>query len=260
MNIAEFGFGAVEAELVRILFLMVRWSAAFLVAPLFGGVAVPVQLRLVLAGALAAFTSAWVPLPPSPAALSLAALLAVAGEVVIGLAYGFALQLFFAAPVIAAEIVAGSMGVAVATSVDPASGAQSGVLGHYFTVLLTLVFLGTGGHLLWLRLVLDSFVLLPPGQAWFGGERALHVTGLAAEMFATALAICLPVTLALLLVQIATGVLSRAAPALNLFALGLPAGVLAGLAALLATAPILQDRLLDLSILAIEGIGGLATL
>ena len=55
------------------------------------------------------------------------------------------------------------------------------------------------------------------------------------------------VTLLLLLVQIVTGVLSRSAPALNLFALGLPAGVLAGLAALIVSAPLVTDQMTDLS-------------
>ena len=71
-------------------------------------------------------------------------------------------------------------------------------------------------------------------------------------MFATALAIALPATLVLLLVQLLTGVLSRSAPALNLFALGLPAGVLAGLAALIVSAPLAADRLADLSATAVE--------
>ena len=66
-------------------------------------------------------------------------------------------------------------------------------------------------------------------------------------MFATAVAIALPVTLILLLVQLAAGVLSRSAPSLNLFALGLPAGVCAGLAALIVSAPLTGDLMADLA-------------
>jgi flagellar biosynthetic protein FliR len=66
-------------------------------------------------------------------------------------------------------------------------------------------------------------------------------------MFVAAVAIALPVTLILLLVQVVTGVLSRSAPSLNLFALGLPAGVLAGIAALILAAPLLGDQLVELS-------------
>src|SRR5699024_5332924 len=86
-----------------------------------------------------------------------------------------------------------------------------------------------------------------PGETWLGAGHMARIAGFAAMMFATAVAIALPVTLILLLVQVVTGVLSRSAPALNLFALGLPAGVLAGLAALIASAPLVTDQMVDLS-------------
>ena len=71
-------------------------------------------------------------------------------------------------------------------------------------------------------------------------------------MFIAAVAIALPVTLVLLLVQLAAGVLSRSAPSLNLFSLGLPAGVLAGIAALIMVAPLMADQFTDLSEQALE--------
>ena len=181
----------------------------------------------------------------------------MAGEVLVGLALGFVLQLAFAAPAIAAEVIGGAMGMSIATSVDPVNGAHSPVIGQYFSVLLVLVFLGLGAHLQWLALVVDSYQAFPPGQTWLGPERLGVLTGFATTMFATALAIALPATLVLLLVQLATGVLSRSAPALNLFALGLPAGVLAGLAALIVSAPLAADRLADLSADAVEASAGL---
>ena len=76
-------------------------------------------------------------------------------------------------------------------------------------------------------------------------------------MLVCAVSIALPVTLILLLVQMLTGIISRSAPSLNLFALGLPAGVLTGLAALVVTAPLLTDRLTDLSAAAVEQAGAL---
>ncbi|MDE2412801.1 MAG: flagellar biosynthetic protein FliR, partial [Sphingomonadales bacterium] len=78
-------------------------------------------------------------------------------------------------------------------------------------------------------------------------DRIAMLAGFAGDMFIAAVAIALPVTLVLLLVQVLTGVLSRSAPALNLFALGLPAGVLAGLAALIVAAPLAADQFGDLS-------------
>lgn len=252
-----FGFGAIEAELWRLLFLMTRIGAALLAAPFFGAGTVPVQLRVAIAGALAVMVSAWLPVQVPPALLSVPGMLALLSEVLIGLALGFVLQLCFAAPVIAAEQIGGAMGLSLATAVDPVSGAQSPALGQYFTVLLTLIFLGLGGHLRFLELVIESYRTFPPGTAWFAAERMEQVAAFGSDMFVAALAIALPVTLVLLLVQILTGVISRSAPALNLFALGLPLGVLAGLAALILAVPLVIEQFGDLSAQGLDQAGSL---
>jgi flagellar biosynthetic protein FliR len=252
VNAIDFGFGAVEGELWRLVFAMTRIGAALLAAPLFGAAAVPMQLRVAISAALAVLVSAWVPFAAPPSLFSLAGFLAVAGEALVGLALGFVLQLSFAAPVIAAEQIGGAMGLSMASAADPVSGARAPALGQYFTVVLTLIFLGLGGHLTWLRLVVESYGAFPPGAAWLGPERLALVAAFASQMFVAALAIALPVTLVLLLVQVLSGVLSRSAPSLNLFALGLPAGVLAGLAALILAAPLSVDQLTELSAEALD--------
>ncbi len=253
----NFGFGALEAEFWRLLFVMTRIGAAMVAAPLFGMSGVPPQVRVIATGAIAVMICAWMPVQAPPALLSLAGMVIVAGEVLVGLSLGFILQMAFAAPVIAAELIGGSMGMSMATSVDPNSGAQSPALGQYFTVVITLIFLALGGHLQWLSLVVESYKVFPPGETWLGAERFAEIAGFAATMFATAVAIALPVSMILLVVQVVTGVLSRSAPALNLFALGLPAGVLAGIAALIVSAPILTDQVTELSATAIGATAGL---
>lgn len=251
----DFGFGALEAELWKLVFLMTRIGAALLAAPFFSAAAVPVQLRVAITGAIAVLVSTWVPVSVPPALFSLAGLMAVFAEVLVGLALGFVLQLSFAAPVLAAEQIGGAMGMSIASSADPVNGTHSPILGQYFTVMLTLVFLGLGAHLTWLRLVVESYTVFPPGNAWLGPDQLERIVGFAGEMFVAAVAIALPVTLVLMLVQIASGVLSRSAPALNLFALGLPAGILAGLAALIAVAPLYADQFATLSEEAVQQAG-----
>lgn len=246
MNV-DFGFGPVEAEFWRLLFVMTRIGAALLAAPLFGTTSVPPQIRVVAAGAIAVLICAWTNVQAPPALFSVAGLLSIAGEVLVGLTLGFVLQLSFAAPVIAAEVIGGGMGMNMAMAVDPTSGTQSPALGQYFMIVLTLVFLALGAHLQWFALVVDSYKAFPPGHTWLGAERFAMVAGFATRMFVTAVTMALPVTLVLLIVQIVTGVLSRSAPALNLFSLGLPAGVLGGLAALLLATPVLTDLVTQLS-------------
>lgn len=252
MILPDFGFGGIEDQLWMLLFVMIRCGAAMLAAPIFGAAGVPVQVRIVLAGALGVFILAWVPVTVPQDLFSLPGAVTIAGEVLIGLAMGFVLQLTFAAPVIGAELISGTMGMAIATAIDPNSGSQSGALGQYFGIVLTLVFLAVGGHLLWLDLVIESYRSLPPGAGAFRPEDGAQIAAFAARMFATGLAIALPVTLVLLLVQLATGVVSRSAPSLNLFALGLPAGILAGLVALIISFPLMTDRFVELSRAGIE--------
>lgn len=247
----HFGFGALEAEFWRMIFVMTRIGAALLAAPLFGANSVPMQLRVSLAGAVAVLVCAWTPVAAPPALFTLSGLLITAQEILIGLSLGFVLQWSFAAPLIAAEMIGGSMGLSIASAADPVSGAHSPVLGQYFSVLLTVLFLGLGAHLTWFALIVESYSAFPPGSAWFTPDRMMLVTSFGAQMLTAAIAIALPVTLLLLLVQVMTGVISRSAPSLNLFSLGLPAGVLAGIAALILTAPLLTDRLSDLSLAAV---------
>jgi flagellar biosynthetic protein FliR len=248
----NFGFGPVEAEFWRWLFVMTRIGAAMLAAPFFGAAGVPPQARVIMTGAVAVLVCAWTPVTPPPALLSANGVLMVLGEVLVGLSLGFVLQIAFAAPTIAAEVIGGAMGMAMVTAVDPNTNSQSPALGQYFAVLLTVIFLALGGHLQWLSLVVDSYQTFPPGQTWLGPDKFMVIAGFASAMFTTAVAIALPVTLVLLVVQIVTGVLSRSAPSLNLFALGLPAGVLAGITALILSAPLITDRLVDLSADAIQ--------
>ncbi len=263
MNIVDLGFGGLEEQLWQILFLSVRCGAALLAAPMIGGMSVPPQLRALLALIFAVFVANWVPLPPLPDMMSFAAILAVLQEVVIGAALGFVLQVAFAVPLIAAEQIAGTMGLAIATSIDPASGAQSGALGTFLGLIMTLLFYAIGGHLLWFGLVIESYRILPAGSFAVGDLHVREIVTFAGYGFATAAAIAFPVVLVLLMVQVVTGTISRSAPALNLFALGLPAGVLAGIAALIVVMPIVVEQFilllsntLDQSAALLEPMGG----
>lgn len=255
MNVLDLGFGGLEEQLWQLLFLSIRCGAALLAAPMIGGMAVPPQLRALIALGFAVFVAIWAPPAIVPEMLSFGAIVAIVQEVVIGAALGFLLQIAFAVPLIAAEQIAGTMGLAIATSIDPASGAQSGALGTYFALVLTLLFYAIGGHLLWFELLIESYSALPPGAFVVGDIEARAMVEFAGYGFATAAAIAFPVVLVLLTVQVVTGTISRSAPALNLFALGLPAGVLAGIAALIIVMPIVVEQFIALLAATLEQAG-----
>ena len=134
--------------------------------------------------------------------------------------------------IIAGQTIAMSMGLGLATMVDPQRGISVPIVSQFFVILGLLIFLALGGHLATVRLIADSFAMLPLGQP-LGSEGAWTVAAWGSQMFAGALRIALPAATALLIANIAFGVMSRAAPTLNLFAVGLPAGLLIGFLLLL---------------------------
>jgi flagellar biosynthetic protein FliR len=208
-----------------------RIAGVVMVAPVFGARLVPARVRLALSVAV---TLALAPLVPStpPFTLSLASGFTVAQEVLIGVAMGFCLQMIFDALIIAGQTIAMSMGLGMATMIDPQRGISVPVISQFFVIVGTLIFLALGGHLATVRLLADSFEILPLGQP-LSNNGVWAVATYGTQMFAGALRIALPAATALLIANIAFGVMSRAAPTLNLFAVGLPAGLLVGFLLLL---------------------------
>lgn len=207
-----------------------RIAGVVMVAPVFGARLVPMRTRLAFAVAATYVLSGLVPTPPFE--LSLAAVFTVMQEVLIGVAIGFCLQMIFDALITAGQTIAMSMGLGLATMIDPQRGVSVPVISQFFLILGTLIFLSLGGHLATIRLVSDSFTLLPVGEP-LGREGIWMIASWGGRMIAGAVQIALPAATALLVANIAFGVMSRAAPTLNLFAVGLPAGMLLGFVILL---------------------------
>jgi len=236
------GFVGAEAQLWLWFAAAIRPGAAFIAAPVFGSAQVPVQLRFVIALAVAipAYQAQPFALPENGLA-TIAGFAFVAGEVLAGLALGFAVQLGFSAALVAGETIGQAMGLGFAGMVDPLSGASTPALGTFLSVLATFFFLSLGGHLMLVQIVLESYRALPPGEAWLGAESIRGLVLFGGELFAAGLAICLPVAFALILVQLVMAMLARSAPAMNLFSVGLPAALLAGLILLAIAAPAIGD-------------------
>jgi flagellar biosynthetic protein FliR len=197
----------------------------------FGARLVPPRIRIALTVAATVVMAPLVPVA-QPFDFTLATALTVMQEVLIGAAIGFCLQMIFDALIIAGQTIAMSMGLGLATMVDPQRGISVPVVSQFFVILGLLIFLALGGHLATVRLIADSFATLPVG-APLGADGAFAIAAWGSQMFAGALRIALPAATALLIANIAFGVMSRAAPTLNLFAVGLPAGLLIGFLLLL---------------------------
>lgn len=236
------GFAGVETQLWLWLIAMIRPGAAFFAAPIFGTRAVPVQVRLILSLAvgMAAMNSVVFTLPPGGVA-SFAGVLLVMGEVLAGLAMGFALQIAYAAAFVAGETIGNAMGLGFASMVDPQSGASTQVVGQFLSILATLLFLGMNGHLLLISYVVQSYQAIPPGGPMISNDAIYGLVMFGGSMLGAGVTVALPVGFALILIQLVMGMLARSAPSLNLFAVGMPAALIAGLVLLAMAAPIMAD-------------------
>jgi flagellar biosynthetic protein FliR len=137
------------------------------------------------------------------------------------------------------------MGLGFAGMVDPASGQQNPMVGQFLTILGTFLFLAIGGHLALAATVVESYRALPPGDAWLSADSIRGLVLFGGVLFAAGLSIALPVGFALILVQIVMGMLARSAPQLNLFSVGLPATLLAGIVLLAIAAPVIGEGITD---------------
>ena len=238
------GFAGVEAQLWLWMVAMIRPGAAFLAAPVFGATFVPVQLRLIVALAIGipALSATNFAIPVEGLA-SIEGFLLVAGEVMAGLALGFAVQIGFSAAILAGEVVGNAMGLGFASMMDPASGQQNPMVGQFLTILATFLFLAIGGHLALATIIVESYRALPPGDAWISAESIRGLVLFGGVLFAAGLSIALPVGFAILLVQIVMGMLARSAPQLNIFSVGLPAALLAGIVLLAIAAPVMGEAI-----------------
>jgi flagellar biosynthetic protein FliR len=239
------GFEHIEDQLWLWLVAMLRPGAAFLAAPIFGMAAVPMQVRLVVSLAVGMAGLAAVPfqLPPD-GVTSIAGVALVTGEVLAGLALGFAVQIGFSAALLAGETIGNTMGLGFAQMMNPLSGSSSPALGQFLSIIATFLFLAIGGHLTLATIIVDSYRALPVGAAMPAAASMRGLVMFGGDLFAAGLAIALPVGFALILVQIVMGMLSRSAPAMNLFAVGLPATLLAGLVLMAIAAPSMGDGII----------------
>ena len=218
----------------------IRPGAAFLAAPVFGAPQVPLLLRFILAVAVGVPGSmlATVILPPEGIA-SVAGVVLIIGEIIIGLALGFALQTGFAATSIAGEAIGNAMGLGFAATIDPMSGTGTPAIGQVLTILATLLFLSMDGHLAFITVILESYRALPIGGALLSAGAVQAIINLGGAMFAASVVLALPVVTGVILIQLVMALLARSAPALNLFAVGLPAALLGGLILFAFAIPVL---------------------
>jgi len=205
-----------------------RVTAVLMSMPVFGTTLLPRRVRLYFALAITVVIAPGLPPTPPVHALDLSALMLVAEQILIGALMGFSLQLFFQAFVVAGQIISIQMGMAFASMVDPTNGVNSAVIGQFLTMLVTLLFLAMNGHLVVFEVLTESFTTMPVGSALLVNH-FWEIAGKLGWVLGAAMVLVLPAITALLVVNIAFGVMTRAAPQLNIFSIGFPLTLVLGM-------------------------------
>jgi flagellar biosynthesis protein FliR len=212
----------------RLWWPMLRVGGFVLAAPTLSETVIPGRIKIVMSLSLGFLMA---PLAQIPAALSIfsgAGLLAAAQELLIGVAIGMVVQLAFEALIFAGQTISMTMGLGFATLVDPQRGANTTVLGQMFMIFGILTYLAINGHLVLLGALAESFHSLPIGGGHIDGNFVLSVAVWGARVFQSGLLIALPAMIALVIVNLALGVVTRTAPQLNLFGIGFTITLLCG--------------------------------
>ncbi len=205
---------------------MLRISALMVTAPIFANAAFGLRLRVLLALVLAWLVfplHAWPVIDP----VSAAGLKEILNQIAIGALAGLVLQVVVAALVVAGQVIATTVGLSMASLMDPNLG-NVPVLSQMLLVLGLLVFVGSGGHAILLGLILESFHTLPIGRSILTPDSLGLLIRWTSMIFLGGVLIALPVMVAMLFVNLGVGVVTRAAPSLNVFAVGVPASLAAG--------------------------------
>jgi flagellar biosynthetic protein FliR len=206
----------------------VRVSGAMIAAPLFSAAYIPARARILLSVFITAVILPLLPPAPVINLIGIEAMLIAANELLIGVCIGFIIQLVFDTIILAGQLIAMGMGLGFAMMVDPQRGAQVPVLSQFLLIFTMLIFVAMNGHIDFLALLARSFEYWPIAGSVVSEQQLSVVWMRGAELFAGAIRVCIPAVVALLVVQLAVGIVSRAAPTLNLFAVGFPMAMLIG--------------------------------
>lgn len=218
------------AMIGTVLWVGLRIGAMLLAMPLFGTRAVPGRVRALVALTLSLALAPVLPPVPVWNGFDAATVLTVLRELAIGVTIGFTLRLVFEVGSLAGELISQGTGLAFAQMTDPARGGSSSVIGQWFYLLFGLLFFAANGHLALISLLMDSYKVVPIGTSLPDAHTmAAAVPNFMLQVFRGAVSLALPLTVAMLAVNLAFGALARAAPALNPIQLGLPVSLLLGM-------------------------------
>jgi len=216
---------------------LVRVLGLVSTAPILNHSAIPKRIKLLIGGVIALIIMPTIPPVPTIDIFSFNGVLIIAKEVLIGLAMGFSMRLLFSAVELAGHLIAMTMGIGFATFFDPQTHGQSNAISQYLVVIVSLIFLTLDGHLLMISAMSQSFHSMPIANTEAIDFMAIVKMG--QIIFQTGLILSMPLVTALLITNMALGILTKTAPQLNIFGIGFPITIFVGLLLMILTMPTL---------------------
>ena len=222
-------------------FLLVigRTSGLFIISPVFSGRQIPIQVKILLVMFLSGVIAFINPIRTAvPITHSGTFLMALGLEILIGYTIGFVAYVIFAGIQLAGQLMDMQMGFGIVNVIDPQSGTQVPLIGNFQYLVAIMVFLGVNGHHHLLRALNDSYQLVPVLGTVFNGQLFEFMMQMGAYMFVIALKLAAPVVAALFMADLALGFIARTVPQMNVFVVGLPLKIGAGLVMVMLTLPV----------------------
>jgi flagellar biosynthetic protein FliR len=218
--------------------VLARVGGVLVAAPVFGARQVPAQTKIGLAVVLSLIIT---PLqigrapviPPGAVAFGLL----VGRELLVGLAVGFAVALIFNGIQVGSQLIGIQIGFGLGGVINPESGADSSVIDGFYAVLATVIFLSANGHHALLAAMARTFDVVPVAGGQLPAVNPVQVMALIQSVFQIAIRISLPAIGALLLADVAMGMIGRAAPQMQVMVVGAPVRIAAGLVLMAVSLP-----------------------
>ncbi len=232
--------------IAALLWPLTRILGMIAASPLFGNSSIPVSGKVSLGVMLALIMAPAIPAMPAADPMSMAGFLILLQELLIGVAMGFAMRIVFAAVEMAGEVASLTMGLGFASFFDPMTKGRSSAVSQFLALIATMAFLSVNGHLVLLEALAESFVTMPVSATPIAAGAPWELARWGGKIFSAGLQISLPIVAALLITNVALGILTRAAPQLNIFGIGFPISLAVGLLLISQTLPYLSGPLQNL--------------
>lgn len=235
----SFTSAQLTAWFAAFIFPLARILAFVASSPIFGNRQVPARVKVGFAFVITVIIAPTLDIPSDLDPASAQGLFVLMQQIVAGLIMGFAIRLIFSSVEMAGDIAGMQMGLGFASFYDPQNASFTPVIAQFLGILAALIFLAADGHLYMLAAMSDSFRDFPIGASVPSAHAFRTIAEWGSTLFSNALQFALPLIGALLITNLALGILTRSAPQLNIFAVGFPITIAVGFATLMLAIPYL---------------------